>query len=317
MAIGKGRIMALMVLIMLHVSGCSADPGMETESLIMEPYGRAPIVAVDASEDGKMKISEAGHSIQPLSVSDVPQVVLLGEAFVSRNGLPVGQKGMQAKSAHAGEQAVIALVQGEAEELLRDATAVDQWLPELRRLNGLLWPFRHYREGRWKDKLIPYIIPSENAGGAARLSSVVMRGKEQVVQLTEDELRLLACLDGQKGNRDRPEPSGLARESGSGLGKGMSCQTRWSSNGELNKPVLKAQVTVLHNRNDGMDRAQTSAEESEMERRMEDLLRRLQEQQVDPLDIGREVRNRYRGVWTVERWREGWRKAQVQVDVRH
>lgn len=316
MAIRKVKVTALLVCIVTQLSGC-AESELEQDSLEKESYGKAPVIAVDASVDGQMKISEGGHSIRALSGTEGTQIVLLGEGFVSRNGLPAPSKRSRG-IIPAGEQPVVALVQGEAEAMLRDTGAMGQWIPDLHRLDGMLQPFRKAGTGRWRDSVIPLVIPPDGKGASLRISSVVMKGREPAAALTEDELRLLACLGGygagshpsdrtgQRLGSDAGEPA--PAESGA-----MSCRTRWSGNGELNKPLLKAQVTVW---NYGGDGAVRSAAAADLERRMVTLLQRLQEHSVDPLDIGREIRNRYRGVWTVERWREAFQRAEIEIHVR-
>ncbi|ULL17900.1 hypothetical protein DVH26_27620 [Paenibacillus sp. H1-7] len=317
MAMEKVKVTALLVCIGLQLGGC-AEAKLEEESLVKQEYGKAPVVAVDASVDGQMKIAEGGHSIRALSGTEWTQVVLLGEAFVSRNGLPAGSR-RGSGVIPAEERPVVALVQGEAGAMLRDTGAMGQWIPELHRLDGLLKPFHKGGTGRWRDNVIPLVIPPDGKGASMRISSVVMRGREPAAALTEEELRLLACLGGYGAGSYPSDRTGqrLGSDSGGQAPAGsraMSCRTRWSGNGELNKPLLKAQVTVWNYGGDGTVRGASAAEE--LERGMVALLQRLQEQRVDPLDIGREIRNRYRGVWTVERWREAFQRAEIAIDVR-
>ncbi|TDF97592.1 hypothetical protein [Paenibacillus piri] len=291
------RQLLLIIAMAAGLTGCSKESPSHEAAVRPEAAAHASsqVIALDVSEEGTMKLTSLpNRGITALSDAGTPLVVLLGSGFVRRHGtVPAYGLPRQLPQSPAGTRPVIAMVDGQADLLMNRAPAAE-WLPELERLAEELAGFRQRRDGMKRDAVMPYL---SRAGGAAgvQVQAAVLRGREPALLLNGQELELLACLDGQ------------ALE-------GMSCRTAWSSNGDLRAPVINASVTVTAGPGAPQALRGPAAADS-MAQRMSVLLRSLQLQGADPLDIGQTVRSLYRGAWTGERWRTALTRASIEVRV--
>lgn len=299
---------------------CTPDSAAVPESVqgvqaLDTRWASSPVIALDVTDQGMLRVAGLPGSglIRTQNVQEERKVVLLGQSFVERYGmistrwnLPPQTKGS------LGDKPVIALVAGEAGAWIQRQPE-SSWLQDVRLLGDRLTRFEPKQEGRFKDRVLPFIesavssaAPSE---GRVQVRAAAMSGRTPGLLLGERELRLLACLDGQSASPG-PELAGAEAET-------LSCRVQWRSNGELKHPKLSAQVEAVHVRPSGAkpERQEGRAEASQLEGELRGLLKQLQAYGTDPLDIGSAVRSQYRGVWTPERWREAFAKADIQVTV--
>lgn len=305
LTIGKGWILIGAALWLL--TGCSADHHSEKVMTMSPKDMDSPVLAVDVTDQGTMKITGL-QGIRPLGDAGEKQVVLVGEAFVARNGLPLGGKQLPRELSLPSQRPLIALVKGSAEALLNQERDMGPWLPELRLLDDLIQSFHSYRDHGPRDRFLPSVTPAGDSGQVL-VQTAVMRGDKPDAWYTREEMQLLSCLDGHQGIGALPvkELSGLHR---------MDCRVQWSGNGDLKSPRLHAKVTVVLNDGPALDSGGRVSAEEALEQRLTELLRRQQAQRIDPLDIGRVINSQYRGVWTADRWRAALARADIRVDVR-
>ncbi|WP_028547639.1 Ger(x)C family spore germination C-terminal domain-containing protein [Paenibacillus sp. UNC451MF] len=292
----------------LLLSGCTADRQMEKVTTMTAEDMLSPVLAIDITDQGVMKISGL-QGVQPFAVTEEKQVVLLGEAFVARNGLPLGGRRLSQELSQSNKQPIIALVNGTAEALLAQSSTLEQWMPELRRADAELNSFHRYRENRLRDRFVPFVLSSGSSGKMV-IQTAVMRGDKPSVVLNQEDIQLLSCIDGHK------RISGLPMEGANGSTTIVNCRTQWSGNGDLKSPSIKAVVTVSMDGNQSMDAKSKAAAEGVLEQQLARVIRQLQDQHIDPLDIGQVIRSQYRGVWTTDRWRSAFSRAEVHIDVR-
>ncbi|MDF2961159.1 MAG: spore germination protein GerAC [Paenibacillus sp.] len=281
------------------LSGCSDDHQAGTAAWAGAAADTtSQVIAVDVSGQGTVKVTGLPQGITALTAADTPRVVLLGTDFVRQHGtVPNGGKLPQYPRQNGLQQPIVAMVEGAADVFMVQASPAE-WLPELQRMDGSLIGFQHRTDGRRRDTIVPYI--NYNGTTSVQVRAAVLRGREPALLLKEQELELLACLDGQ------------AVASG---GRSMSCRTEWSSNGDLKAPRINTVVTVTLKPGDPM-LLNRKAAEAGMTLRMNELMYSLQLQGADPLDIGQTVRSLYRGVWTQERWRQAFSHAHLGIQIR-
>lgn len=293
----------------LLISACSAGDRTEKVTLMSEEDMKSPVMAIDVTDQGVMKITGL-QGARTFAMSKDKQVVLLGEAFVARNGLPLDPRRLPQELQQSNKQPLIAVVNGSAESLLEPSSSMEQWLPELRRIELELASFGQNRERGPRDRFVPYVLLSGEPAGKALIKTTVMKGDKPSTMFTLEEIQLLSCLAGNA------EPSGVSLEGWSDIRANLHCQTRWSGNGDLKSPRVNAAVTVSTDKHLSIDATRRTAAEKAMEQQLGRLLRQLQEQRIDPLDVGRIIRSQYRGVWTVDRWHSAFARAAIHVNVR-
>ncbi|WP_282941231.1 Ger(x)C family spore germination C-terminal domain-containing protein [Paenibacillus sp. RC67] len=294
------------------LSGCTTDRHSEQVTMMSAEDMNSPVLAIDVTDQGVMKVTGL-QGVRPLAVTeDERQVVLLGEAFVARNGLPLDARRLPQEVSRSNNHPLIAVVSGAAETLLGQSSTMEQWLPELRRAELELNTFHQQQEKGPRDRFVPYVLSSDSDYPSAKvlIKTAVMRGDKPSGLYDLEDIRLLSCLDGHKNI------SGLSLEEMSGLNANLHCHTQWSGNGDLKTPRVNAVVTVSSDRTQSFDALSRSAAEAAMEQQFTRLLRQLQEQRVDPLDVGQVIRAQYRGVWTTDRWRLAFSRADIHVNVR-
>lgn len=295
------------------LAGCS--PGLEASPDSVQALTRtpsSPVIALDVSKQGLLKVAGLpdASSLQALSVPAERKVVLLGETFVQRHGIITTKWDLPAQTLGSlGEKPLVALVAGEASAWMQQQPA-EPWLKEVVRLGEQLTAIQQEQEGRMKDRLLPFIDGAPaSPGTGVRVRAAAMSGRAYGVFLTERELQLLACLNGQEAELT----------AGSGT-EAVRCRVEWRSNGELQAPKLVAQVDVSRKslQASGVRKPEPAAEiaADQLQRELLGLIRQLQSHRTDPLDIGLSVRSQYRGVWTPERWHDAFARAEVQMKVR-
>jgi hypothetical protein len=265
-----------------------------------EPWASSPVIALDVSDQGLLKVAglPPSGSIRPLSMPDDRKVVLLGETFVRRHGMISTKWDLPPETlGNLGGQPIVALVSGEAKAWVQK-TLSEQWLRELWRMGERLTIFSRAQEGRMKDSVVPFIDSTQAASVAGvSVKAAAMSGRIPSLFLSDRQLQLLSCLDGQKDIQASSDPIGL-----------KSCRVLWTSNGELKSPKLMAQV-------DAVSRSSQITDAVLLKQELTRLIGLLQIHRTDPLDIGQSVRSQYRGVWTPDRWRDAFERADVQVNV--
>lgn len=294
--------MLLAAMALLAASGCSDNRDADARTwAAASADASSQVIAVDVTGQGTVKMTSLPQGITAFSAEESPRVVLLGTDFVHLHGtVPGGGRlAQQAIQQQGKPQPIVAMVDGAADAFMGQTPLAD-WLPELQLMEGSLQRFQHRTDSRRRDALIPYLYKSAAdgpGGGEPKVKTAVLRGRETALLLNADELELLACLDGQ------PMVYG---------GRALSCRSEWSSNGDLKAPRIHTDVTVTLTRDDPLLHSR-EASEAALARGMDALLRNLQLQGADPLDIGQTVRSMYRGVWTQERWRQAFTHADIEV----
>lgn len=288
------------------LTGCSQGPSAPDGTVhpSNEPWTTSPVIALDVSEQGQLKVAglPGPGSIKALNRPNDRRVVLLGESFVRRHGLISTKWDLPPETlAKLGGRPIVALAGGDAGLWVRQPLA-EAWLRELQRKDEQLRGFSRYADGRMKDRVVPFVdgIPSSSTSskGEVQIKAAAMSGRSPGLILSERQLQMLACLDGQAGISVAGNPATT-----------LSCRVQWRSNGELKAPKLLSLVEVI---SPSVRREDTAYLRDELAR----LIRLMQSHRTDPLDIGHSVRSQYRGMWTPERWRDAFERAQVQVEVR-
>lgn len=266
---------------------------------------------------------------------DPPQVVVIGEAWVRRHGIPASWLAeFRRMGIRQGSRPAVAVVGGTAEAFVRrpDAGSLGRMALEPQAVvRSSLYEAKPEYES---DLALPFFAldPSGTGTGTdgneigrnplVSVKAMLFKKQQLVAILPPQQSRLLVCL---RGGSSLQEPLGtgaaqaaLQPQAGNGglSVSSVSCRTSVAANGDLQRPRLRIALHVNGiDASDAVTAAEASAYERSMYMQAKALIEQLQRLEIDPLNWGEAMRSQYPGFWTADRWRSAFAKASIQLDV--
>ncbi|MCZ8513300.1 hypothetical protein O9H85_12865 [Paenibacillus filicis] len=285
-----------------------------------EGPGGLRVSTLHSREAGRLQAYSSGGELRARSFAsfsdaawtwqrqEPPQLLVIGEAWVREHGFPASwARQLYRAGLSRGGWPQVAVVQGTAERFLGTPDGPSKGYCLLQQAGGGKDPFRGGSLAYEEDLVLPYLSlqPTVASPGA-----VLFKKQQLAGFLTPRQRELLSCLQGTG------EPMQLAlQESAGPVMTQAVCRTRISGNGDLKHPVLRMRLAVAEHETHRVPGADASVWAGKLRRDSLDLLRLLQEKQTDPLHLSEAIRPLYRGLWTPDRWREAFARADIRLDV--
>ncbi|CAG7647921.1 Ger(x)C family spore germination C-terminal domain-containing protein [Paenibacillus allorhizosphaerae] len=327
------------------LAGC-ASSGSGSPRAMVEERGSITVVGVDTGAGGmKMTAAEmlpAGSQDRlqaygtPIvrtqsfvSLADAvwqwerkgaPQLVVIGEEWVRMHGFASSWANQIARLGFKdGRRPLVAVTEGAAEHIVRSSTAARSSAALLRQADWTANPLRARSVSYEEDLVLPYLTRTQEHDRAEKVSvqAVLFKKGQLAGMLSPQQSGMLSCL---RGAANLPELSWPMPEADNGAAmlERVSCRSEVRGNGSLTGPVLTVDVAV---QGESAAFGSASAAQAESAARallaaMTALVRDLQERRIDPLHAGDSFRQQYAGVWSPDRWRESFAKAEVRLSVK-
>ncbi|TVY11863.1 Ger(x)C family spore germination C-terminal domain-containing protein [Paenibacillus cremeus] len=257
-----------------------------------------------------------------------PGLLLIGEEWVRAHGFTASwAKQVQKLGLVHGRKPLVAIASGTAENFMRNAERTRGGMQALAQAQWTQDPLQSRSYGQDDDLVLPFLTDSNEAGASKSIktaadepvqavqAALIKQGR-LIGVLAPQQSAMLACL---QGDGHLPQLDWQEAEDGSSLSlqhyklTDVSCKSTVSSNGDLQHAKLHVTLNV-HGQPASTGKASGLGEQA-LNRALSGVVRQLQEQEVDPLHLGDSLRKQYAGIWSPDRWRTAYAKADILLEV--